>query len=236
MKNFIIHKASSRGYANHGWLQTHHTFSFADYFNPERNNFGVLRVLNDDIIAAGEGFGTHPHENMEIITIPLQGDLEHKDSMGNTSIIKHGDVQVMSAGTGIYHSEFNPNKDKILSLLQIWVFPDKKNHTPRYDQITLNIADRHNKLQQILSPNSQDEGVWIHQQAWFHIGDLDKGTEITYDLKLSTNGIYIFVINGKLNVLDNMLDDRDGMGIWNTEHLSIEALEHSELLIMEIPM
>ncbi len=163
--NSIIHRAETRGHANHGWLDTHHTFSFANYYNPERMHFGVLRVLNDDRVAAGMGFGTHPHDNMEIISIPLEGDLEHKDSMGNVSVIKNGDIQVMSAGTGITHSEYNRNKNSEVRFLQIWVFPNKKNVTPRYDQITLKDSDRYNKFQQILSPYPEDEGVWIHQNA-----------------------------------------------------------------------
>jgi quercetin 2,3-dioxygenase len=175
MKNTILHKAETRGNADHGWLHSRHTFSFAGYYDPERVHFGVLRVLNDDTVAPGMGFGTHPHENMEIISIPLEGDLEHKDSMGNVSVIRHGDVQVMSAGTGITHSEYNKNKDRPVKFLQIWVFPDKENLTPRYDQVTLNIDDRHNKLQQILSPDPDDPGVWIHQNAWFHLGKFDEG-------------------------------------------------------------
>jgi len=181
MTNTVLHKADSRGDANHGWLHSKHTFSFASYYNPERMNFGVLRVLNDDTVAGGMGFGTHPHDNMEIISIPLSGDLEHKDSMNNVTVIKNGDIQVMSAGTGIQHSEYNKNKDSEVKFLQIWVFPNKKNVTPRYDQITLNIADRKNKLQQILSPNSDDDGVWIHQNAWFHLANFDKGTTTNYD-------------------------------------------------------
>ena len=173
----VLHKANTRGHADHGWLDTHHTFSFANYYNPQRMNFGVLRVLNDDVVSAGRGFGTHPHDNMEIISIPLEGDLEHKDSMGNVAVIKEGDVQVMSAGTGIFHSEYNKNKDKAVKFLQIWMFPNKRNVTPRYDQITLKEADNRNKLQQILSPSADDEGVWVHQNAWFHLGKLDKGTK-----------------------------------------------------------
>ncbi|HRN44153.1 MAG TPA: pirin family protein, partial [Flavobacterium sp.] len=171
----VLHKANTRGHANHGWLESHHTFSFANYHNPDRMNFGALRVLNDDRVNQGMGFGEHPHDNMEIISIPLEGDLEHQDSMGNTTVIKQGDIQVMSAGTGLYHSEYNKNKDQLVKFLQIWVYPNKKNVTPRYDQITLDLNDRHNKLQQILSPNPEDEGVWIHQDAWFHIGKFDNG-------------------------------------------------------------
>src|SRR6188508_2139805 len=163
MKNTVLHKANTRGHADHGWLNAYHSFSFASWYNPDRIQFGTLRVLNDDTVAPGMGFGTHPHDNMEIISIPLEGDLEHKDSMGNTTVIRNGDIQVMSAGSGIQHSEYNKNKDQSVKFLQIWVFPNKKNVTPRYDQITLNINDRHNKLQQIISPNVDDAGVWIHQ-------------------------------------------------------------------------
>ena len=237
MANQLIHKAATRGHADHGWLRTNHTFSFADYYNPERVHFGALRVLNDDYIAGGMGFGTHPHDNMEIITIPLEGDLEHKDSMGNGTVIKHGDVQVMSAGTGITHSEFNHNKTKPVQLLQIWVFPNKRNVTPRYDQITLDVNQRHNKLQQILSPNSDDEGVWIHQDAWFHIGRFDQNFETTYTWKKQGNGVYVFVIKGDITVNGTALNERDGSGIWNTDSMSIQANSaDAELLIIEVPM
>ncbi|HPW90337.1 MAG TPA: pirin family protein [Paludibacteraceae bacterium] len=237
MANQLIHKAATRGHADHGWLRTNHTFSFADYYNPERIHFGALRVLNDDYIAGGMGFGTHPHDNMEIITIPLEGDLEHKDSMGNGTVIKHGDVQVMSAGTGITHSEYNHNKTKPVQLLQIWVFPNKRNVTPRYDQITLDVNQRHNKLQQILSPNSDDEGVWIHQDAWFHIGRFDQNFETTYTWKKRGNGVYVFVIKGDITVNGTALNERDGSGIWNTDTMTIQANSaNAELLIMEVPM
>ena len=237
MANQLIHKAATRGHADHGWLRTNHTFSFADYYNPERVHFGALRVLNDDYIAGGMGFGTHPHDNMEIITSPLEGDLEHKDSMGNGTVIKHGDVQVMSAGTGITHSEYNHNKTKPVTLLQIWIFTNKRNVTPRYDQITLDVNERRNKLQQILSPNSDDEGVWIHQDAWFHIGRFDQNFETTYTWKKQGNGVYVFVIKGDITVNGTALNERDGSGIWNTDSMSIQANSaDAELLIIEVPM
>jgi quercetin 2,3-dioxygenase len=232
----ILHKANTRGHANHGWLNSYHTFSFANYYNPERVHFGALRVLNDDTIEGGMGFGTHPHDNMEIISIPLEGDLEHKDSMGNISVIKKGDIQVMSAGTGIQHSEFNKDKDQLGKFLQIWVFPNKKNVTPRYDQISLNIEDRHNKLQQILSPNPNDAGVWIHQNAWFHLGKFDKGFSIDYNIKAKGNGVYAFIIEGDVTINNQQLNSRDGFGVWDTESLSIIANSDSELLLMEVPM
>lgn len=236
MKNTILHKSESRGDANHGWLHSKHTFSFANYYNPERMHFGVLRVLNDDTVAPGMGFGTHPHDNMEIISIPLEGDLEHKDSMGNTAVIKNGDIQVMSAGTGIQHSEYNKNKDKAVKFLQIWVFPNKRDVTPRYDQITLKLEDRHNKLQQILSPNADDEGVWIHQNAWFHLGKFDKGIATDYTIKGKGNGVYIFNLNGTLEVNGQQVETRDGFGIWDTDKINIKANSDSEFLMMEVPM
>ncbi|UFH36711.1 pirin family protein [Flavobacterium acetivorans] len=236
MKNTVLHKADTRGHADHGWLNAYHSFSFASWYNPDRVQFGALRVLNDDTIAGGMGFGTHPHDNMEIITIPLEGDLAHKDSMGNTETIKTGDIQVMSAGTGVKHSEFNPNSDQRTKLLQIWVFPNKRNVTPRYQQITLDSEDRKNKLQQILSPNEEDAGVWIHQDAWFHLGKFDKGIETTYDLKKSDNGVYIFVLSGNLSINGQELETRDGLGLWDTNSLEIKATSDAEFLLMEIPM
>ena len=233
----VLHKADSRGHADHGWLKSKHSFSFANYYNPDRMNFGVLRVLNDDIVAEGRGFGTHPHDNMEIISIPLKGDLEHQDSMGNKAVIKNGDIQVMSAGTGIRHSEYNKNKDQDVRFLQIWLFPNKRNVEPRYDQISLNVADRKNKLQQILSPNHDDEGVWIHQNAWFHLGTFDKNECTRYQLKDKNNGVYAFVISGDVQINDQVLNQRDGYGIWDIEDFEITAMsENAEILLMEIPM
>jgi quercetin 2,3-dioxygenase len=236
MTNTVVHKADSRGHAAHGWLDSYHTFSFGGYYNPERIQFGALRVLNDDSVKGGMGFGTHPHDNMEIISIPLEGDLEHKDSMGNTAVIKQGDIQVMSAGTGIYHSEQNHHKNETVKFLQIWVFPNKKNVTPRYDQLTLNVADRHNKLQQVLSPSKDDGGVWIHQDAWFHMGNLDKGIVVKYNLKKEGNGVYVFVLKGDVTVNGQQLNTRDGAGITGEKELNIIADSDAELLIMEVPM
>ena len=181
--NTVLHKANSRGHANHGWLNSYHSFSFASYYEPDRMNFGLLRVLNDDTVAPGMGFGTHPHHNMEIISIPLSGDLEHKDSMGTQEVIREGDIQVMSAGTGIQHSEYNANKDREVKFLQIWIFPNQQGVTPRYDQISLDLEQQKNQLQQVLSPNPDDQGVWIHQNAWFHMGYLNAGTQLSYALK-----------------------------------------------------
>ncbi len=236
MKNTIIHKANSRGYADHGWLVTHHTFSFANYYNPERVHFGMLRVLNDDWIEGGMGFGTHPHDNMEIITIPLSGAIAHRDSMGNHSTIQEGEIQVMSAGSGITHSEFNANKNMPATLLQIWVFPNQKEVTPRYGQIKLDPKDRKNKFQQIVSPNPEDEGVWIHQNAWFHLADLEKESALDYHLKQQGNGIYLFVIKGKVTLNGEHLSERDGMGITEMDKITISAESNAEVLVMEVPL
>jgi redox-sensitive bicupin YhaK (pirin superfamily) len=241
MAKTVLHKADTRGHADHGWLNSYHTFSFAGYYDASRVHFGALRVLNDDTVAPGMGFGTHPHDNMEIISIPLEGDLQHKDSMGNVTVIKHGDIQVMSAGTGIQHGEYNKNHDKPVKFLQIWVFPNKKNVTPRYGQITLKAEDRHNKLQQILSPNENDEGVWIHQDAWFHMGKFDKGKfdkgkNAEYNLKKKGNGVYAFVLSGDATIEGQKLNSRDGLGIWETDKISIQADSDMEILLMEVPM
>jgi quercetin 2,3-dioxygenase len=234
--NTVLHKAETRGRANHGWLDSHHTFSFAHYYDPNRTHFGALRVLNDDIVEGGMGFGTHPHDNMEIISIPLSGDLEHKDSMGNTAVIKQNDVQIMSAGTGIYHSEYNKNKDKKVNFLQIWVFPKQRNIKPRYDQITFNPEDRVNKLQQIVSPSHEDEGVWINQDAWFNLGNFTKGYTTTYTLNKKGNGVYVFVLKGAVTINDTKLNQRDGFGIWDVDALSLAADSDAEVLLMEVPM
>ena len=236
MENFILHKASSRGHADHGWLNAYHSFSFASWYNPERIQFGMLRVLNDDTVAAGMGFGTHPHDNMEIITIPLEGDLAHKDSMGNSSTIKTGDVQVMSAGTGIQHSEFNPNANLQTKLFQIWLFPKYRNVEPRYQQITLDIAQQKNNFAQILSPNPDDEGVWIHQDAWFYLSDFEANFSKTLTLQKEGNGFYIMTIEGEILVNGEILEKRDAIGIWETNEIEIKANSNSRFLIMEIPM
>lgn len=232
----VLHKADTRGHANHGWLDTHHSFSFANYHNPERMHFGVLRVLNDDRVAEGKGFGTHPHDNMEIISIPLEGDLEHKDSMGNIAVIKEGDVQVLSAGTGIYHSEYNRNQDSEVKFLQIWVFPNKKNVDPRYDQISIRDIEKENQFYQILSPNKEDHGVWIHQNAWFSLGKFTEKKTVDYKLHLRNNGIYVFILEGSADIQGQKLEKRDGFGIWNTETISVVADKDSKILLMEVPM
>lgn len=232
----IYHKADSRGHASHGWLNSYHTFSFANYYNRERMHFGVLRVINDDTVAPGEGFGRHPHNDMEIISIPLEGDLEHGDSMGNRGIIRKGDVQVMSAGTRILHSEMNANADKAVKFLQIWVFPRERNVTPRYDQIRIADNAKPNDFQQILSPNKDDEGVWIHQDAWFHLANFDKGVSKKYDVKKSGNGVYIFVIKGAAKIGEQQLNERDGLGVYDTDSFVLEATKDAEILLMDVPM
>jgi len=236
MENTVLHKAATRGYANHGWLKSYHSFSFADYHNAGRMNFGALRVLNDDFVEAGMGFGTHPHNNMEIISIPLEGDLEHKDSMGNVAVIRHGDVQVMSAGSGIRHSEYNHNTDKAVKFLQIWVFPNQHNVTPRYQQISLNPEERLNRLQQIVSPDANDEGTWIHQNAWFYLSKPEAGVTLGHTMKSPQNGAYLFVLSGKLEVNGHSLETRDGLGVWNTDTVVIKAIEDAEFLLMDVPM
>jgi quercetin 2,3-dioxygenase len=234
----ILHKANSRGHANHGWLDSYHSFSFAGYYDPERVHFGALRVLNDDTVAGGMGFGAHPHDNMEIISIPTSGDLEHKDSMGNTSVIRQGDVQAMSAGTGIQHSEKNKNADKPVKFFQIWIFPNKKNVEPRYDQKNFSDDEKHNKLLTVVSPiGTNDGGVKIHQDAWFSLGKLDKDLSTTYELKNNKkNGVYAFVIEGSVSVNGEKLDRRDGLAISGIDKIDINAESDGELLLMEVPL
>lgn len=232
----IYHAADSRGDANHGWLKSKHTFSFANYHNPERMGFGALRVINDDFVIAGQGFGKHSHRDMEIISIPLSGKLGHGDSIGNNGIIETGEIQVMSAGTGITHSEMNADDHEAVSFLQIWVIPNKMNAEPRYQQIRMDELMKPNAFNQILSPNSDDAGVWIHQDAWFSLGDFDKGVTETYQLKNPNNGVYIFVISGKVVINGNTLDTRDGLGVWDTKNFTMDVLDGAKVLLMEVPM
>lgn len=233
----ILHKAETRGHANHGWLDSYHTFSFAGYHDPQRIHFGALRVLNDDTVAGGMGFGAHPHDNMEIISIPTSGDLEHRDNMGNQQVIRQGDVQVMSAGTGVQHSEKNKNSDKPVRFFQIWVFPNKKNVTPRYDQLSFKEEEKHNKLLTVVSPlGTNDGGVQIHQDAWFSLGKLDKGFQTAYTLKNKENGVYAFVIEGAATINGEKLQRRDGMGITESAILNISADTDCEILLMEVPV
>lgn len=234
--NTILHQANTRGHANHGWLDSHHSFSFANYHNPERMHFGVLRVLNDDQVSAGMGFGTHPHDNMEIISIPLEGDLEHKDSMGNLAVIKEGDVQIMSAGTGIMHSEYNRNKEKAVKFLQIWVFPNKKNVEPRYDQISIKNIEKKNEFYQILSPSQEDQGVWLYQDAWFHLGKFDAGKQTRYSINKKGNGVYVFVLDGEVEIEGQQLGKRDGFGIWDIDSFNFKSNSNARVLLLEVPM
>ena len=234
--NKVYHSAETRGHADHGWLNANHSFSFASYYDPNRMNFGALRVLNDDTISPGKGFGKHSHDNMEIITIPLKGDLEHKDSLGNIGAINEGEIQVMSAGTGIYHSEYNKNSDKFINLLQLWVMPKKQDVKPRYDQRSFKGLKKKNSIYQVLSPYPEDEGMWIHQDAWIHLGDFEEVTSVDYMLKKKGNGVYIFVMEGIFKVANEKLEKRDALGIWNTESITFEAQSKSQVLLIEVPM
>jgi hypothetical protein len=232
----VTHKAATRGSANHGWLNSKHTFSFANYYNPERMNFGALRVLNDDIVQAGMGFGTHPHENMEIISIPLEGDLEHKDNMGNVTVIKKGDVQVMTAGTGITHSEYNKSKSNEVKFLQIWITPKELNVSPKYDQISTNDIEEKNKFYQVLSPNKNDQGVFINQDAWFSLGNFSAGKTDTYKIKKNNNGVYLLILDGEIEVNGEILSKKDGIGIWDTDEVTVKVNENASVLLMDVPM
>ena len=232
----IYHAADSRGDANHGWLKSKHTFSFANYHNPERMGFGALRVINDDFVIGGQGFGKHSHRDMEIISIPLSGKLGHGDNIGNNGIIETGEIQVMSAGTGITHSEMNGDDTEAVKFLQIWVIPNKMNVEPRYQQIRMDDILKPNEFNQVLSPNADDAGVWIHQDAWFSMGDFDKDITQTYELKNPNNGVYIFVINGKVVVNGKTLDTRDGLGVWDTKNFAMDVIEDAKVLLMEVPM
>lgn len=232
----LIHKANTRGHAHHGWLDTYHTFSFANYHDPSRMGFGALRVLNDDTVLAGRGFGMHPHRDMEIISIPLQGKLAHGDSMGNEGTIEKGQIQIMSAGTGIMHTEMNGSDDEEVKFLQIWVIPKTMGLTPRYDQIEIADNAKPNDFQQIVSPNKDDDGSWIHQDAWFSLAHFDAGIQKEYVLKNPNNGVYAFVIEGNAKIGDETLARRDGMEISNTDRFTLEALSQSEVLLMEVPL
>lgn len=235
--NTLVHKATERGHADHGWLDTSHSFSFATYFNPERVHFGLLRVLNDDIVEGGKGFGTHPHENMEIISIPLKGELEHKDSMGSGGVIRKNDVQIMSAGTGVYHSEYNKSENNSVNFLQLWIFPKYKDIAPRYDQKQFDPNDRINRFQEIVSPlESSGDGVKINQDAYLHLADMEKHTDLTYTIKKNGNGLYVFVLEGEVKVGDIILERRDAVGITEASDIEFKTNEKAELLLIEVPM
>ena len=232
----VIHRGNTRGFADHEWLQSFHTFSFAGYYNPERIHFGALRVLNDDTVKGGMGFGAHPHDNMEIVSIPLTGALEHKDNTGRHKIINQHDVQIMSAGSGIQHSEFNASKTEPVKFLQIWLFPKQKDIAPRYDQKTFDPADRNNQLQTVVSPEENDATLWINQDAWFSLGKFDKDKGIRYTPKLNGNGAYLLVLKGKVKAGDEVLENRDALGISDYDQLEITALEDAEFLVIDVPM
>lgn len=232
----IIHRGNTRGFADHGWLQSYHTFSFAGYYNPERIHFGALRVLNDDTVKGGMGFGAHPHDNMEIVSIPLSGALEHKDNTGRHKIINQHDVQIMSAGTGIQHSEFNASKTEPVKFLQIWLFPKEKDIAPRYEQKAFEPAGRVNRLQTVVAPDGADNALHINQDAWFSMGKFEKNNSFSYAPKRAQNGAYIFVLNGRVKIGEEVLEARDAMGVTDYDKLDVNALEDAELLIMDVPM
>ena len=232
----VFHPASERGHANHGWLDAHHSFSFASWYNPAKTHFGLLRVLNDDIVAAGMGFGMHPHDNMEIVTIPLEGVLEHTDNTGGHGIIKRNEVQVMSAGTGVHHSEFNHSKTEPVKLFQCWIFPREKDVTPRYDQKEFNPAERKNKFQTLVAPNKDGENLWLHQDAVFSMTEIEEGKSLKYKINFGGNGVYVMLVEGEIEINGNKLNRRDAIGIWETDKFEIKALKNSEVLLIEVPM
>ncbi|GGD10562.1 pirin family protein [Hyunsoonleella pacifica] len=234
----IVHKADTRGFANHGWLKSHHTFSFSSYQNPERMNFGKLRVLNDDVVQPKMGFGTHPHQNMEIISIPLKGALSHKDSMGNKRAIEVGEVQVMSAGAGLTHSEFNDSKTEEVNFLQLWIIPEEMGVEPNYEQRKFDTSARKNTLQTVVAPKDKLEGnaLPISQQAYIYRTNLDAGNLVSLNIKKPDNGLYIFVTEGGVKISGNTLNKRDAMGVWDTDTVDISASEDAEVVIIEVPM
>ena len=232
----IFYPANERGHNDIGWLKANFSFSFGPYYNPDKIHFGALRVLNDDTIAAGKGFGSHPHDNMEIISIVLSGAMEHRDSMGNIGIIKAGEVQVMSAGTGIMHSEYNPSLTEETQALQIWLFPKQMNVEPRYDQKSFTNDLKPNKLTTVVSADKDGGALYINQDATFSIGDFDAGKHISYDIKLPGNGAYVFLIDGSVDIDHTLLNKRDALGVYDTSSFTIETKANSRLLIMEVPM
>jgi len=234
--NIEIHRADTRGIAEHGWLHSKHTFSFASYYDPERMGFGKLRVINDDIVEPGAGFGTHPHDNMEIISIPLSGSLRHQDSMGNQHTIKTGDVQIMSAGTGLTHSEYNGSDTEQVNFFQIWVLPKYRNIKPRYDQITLEREKLHNKFLVVVSPDKQAESAWINQDAWLSLGLFDANQLIEYKIKQEGNGIYLLVVEGQVAIGGEILNRRDAIAISDSNNINITVNEKSKILVIDVPV
>lgn len=231
-----LYKASDRGSADYGWLKPNYYFSFSQYYNPSKIHFGTLRVLNDDFIMGGGMFPAHPHDNMEIVTIPLTGAVEHRDNTGGHGIIKAGDIQIMSAGSGIQHSEANASKTEPLTLFQIWVFPKIKNITPRYDQRTFNVEDRNNKWQIVVSPKEEDNALWINQDARFALTNISAGKSLEYTNGFKGNGVFLVVINGSVEINGTVLNKRDALGIRDTDSFIINASEDAEILAIEIPM
>ncbi len=234
--HIIKYPASERGHADHGWLQANHSFSFAQWYNPNRMHFGALRVLNDDTVAPGMGFGTHPHDNMEIITIPLFGTVSHSDSMGNEGSIPAGEVQVMSAGTGVTHSEFNRNKTVELKLFQIWIIPNQRNVEPRYEQFKIDPFSHVNRFAQLISPNKDGEGLWIHQDAYIHMATLEEGKTIEYTAKDEHHGLYVMNIEGLISAEGHELSDRDALSVEGKGSLTFEAKQNSKFIVIEVPM
>lgn len=233
----VIHRSSDRGHANHGWLDTHHTFSFANWYNPNQMHFGVLRVLNDDIVAPEKGFGQHPHADMEIVSIPLRGALTHRDTMGNAQAITTGEVQVMSAGTGLQHSEFNESREEEVNFLQLWIFPEKRGVEPRYEQKKFESENRVNGWQQVVRPREEEgDGLWINQNAYMHLVDLESGKSSDYTVNSSGNGVYFFVIDGEVAIGDEQLNRRDGIGVWDVDSISVSASKDAQILAIEVPM
>lgn len=230
----VFHSANSRGHADHGWLNAKHSFSFASWYNPERIHFGMLRVLNDDVVAGGMGFGKHPHDNMEIITIPLAGSIQHEDSMGFSEVIRAGEVQVMSAGTGIYHSEYNPSPNEKLNLFQIWIFPNQKQVTPRYAQRKYELQN--GAFTELVGPEHSGISTWIHQDAWLSMGEFDKDTTCSYTLKKSNNGAYIMLIEGTIQIDEQILQQKDAIGISDTLQIDINIQQKAKILVIEVPM
>lgn len=231
----IFHPADSRGHNNFSWLNSYHSFSFGNYYHPDKIHFGALRVLNDDVVTPGNGFGAHPHENMEIISIPLEGVLEHEDNVGNKGIIEYGDVQIMSAGTGIQHSEYNHSRQLPVKFLQIWIFPHTKSLNPSYDQKTFDIKERLDKWQILADPKGET-GVKINQNSWLAVSKLNADRPLQYDLKDKRNGVYVFLLSGSIHIGNQVLAARDASGIWDIESIAIEASELSEVLVIEVPM
>lgn len=232
----IFHPANQRGLQNHGWLKAAHSFSFGNFHDSSKMNFGLLRVLNDDIVAPGMGFGMHSHDNMEIVTIPLQGVLAHKDSLGSEGTIKLNEVQIMSAGMGIRHSEFNGSATEAVNLLQIWVFPKEKNIEPRYDQKQFAEENFKNRFQVLVSPSKEYGAMWINQDAFFSLGEFDSNTKIDYTITHQGNGAYVFLIEGNAMVEGQNLSKRDALGIYETVKLNIAVTEKAKILIIDVPM